>query len=282
MSSTDVTILAAGSEAAPLSYEVPNTQEIVPLTVNATFDGTSATTAFAPTVEIVSDSGIVIARVPTTSSVAAGGSAEVTFAPFLGRAAASGGLSTSDTSLTLLGETFSTNVAGNQASGASGGALYTTIFPYVFPAGTTFTGMFQYQGNNATSGTGTGNVSFGLCNTSGLVLTTTGLLGSTKFTVFPTYLKFPFTSPLTLSADTALVGWNHWWNGTWTPFSLLGVSSGATMQNPPQDWHTVLGGIPPRSTDLAFGTAPPSVGDTISLLGRSSDGGGHSFYMGLY
>lgn len=68
---------------APLEYQVPNATEVVPKAVNAVFDGTSASGSFVPTVEFVSDGGIVVARVPCSTTVAAGGSAEVTFAPFL-------------------------------------------------------------------------------------------------------------------------------------------------------------------------------------------------------
>jgi len=68
---------------APTTYTVPNAAEIVPKAINATFDGTGASGSFAPTVEYVSDGGVVVARVPCQTTVAAGGSAEVTFAPFL-------------------------------------------------------------------------------------------------------------------------------------------------------------------------------------------------------
>ncbi len=68
---------------APASYEVPNAAEIIPKAINATFDGTGASGSFVPTVEIISDGGVVIARVPCQTTVAAGDSAECTFAPFL-------------------------------------------------------------------------------------------------------------------------------------------------------------------------------------------------------
>jgi hypothetical protein len=77
---------------APQSYGVPNATEIIPLAINATFDGTGAAGSFVPTVEIISDGGVVIARVPCQTTVAAGGSAECTFAPFL-RADSGGSMS---------------------------------------------------------------------------------------------------------------------------------------------------------------------------------------------
>lgn len=80
---TDRQILVAGTASAPAFYEVPGSQEIEPLVVNATFDGSAATSGFLPTIEVISDGGIVIARVPALTEVQAGGSAEVTFAPAL-------------------------------------------------------------------------------------------------------------------------------------------------------------------------------------------------------
>lgn len=79
----DRQILVAGTAPVPLEYMVPNAVELIPRSINATFDGSGAGGDFLPTVEIVSDGGVVVARVPTDATVAAGGSAEVTFAPFL-------------------------------------------------------------------------------------------------------------------------------------------------------------------------------------------------------
>jgi hypothetical protein len=95
--SQDVTI-AGASGPAPQSYEVPNSTEIIPRVVRATFDGTLAASAFFPTVQIISDGGVVVGEVTTDTAVSAGGSASVTFAPFLRAAAAGGGGITSITS----------------------------------------------------------------------------------------------------------------------------------------------------------------------------------------
>lgn len=85
MADTSPVILVAGTASVPASYVVPPTQELSPLVCNATFDGTSAAGSFLPTLEIVSDGGVVIARCPVAvqDAIAAGDSAEVTFAPFL-------------------------------------------------------------------------------------------------------------------------------------------------------------------------------------------------------
>ena len=73
--------IAGGVGPAPQSYTVPNATEIIPRVINATFDGTLAGSSFLPTLEIVSDGGVVVARCPTASAVASGGKAEVSFFP---------------------------------------------------------------------------------------------------------------------------------------------------------------------------------------------------------
>ena len=87
--------IAGAAGAAPQTYEVPNSTEIVPRAVFATFDGTGAAVPFFPTVQIISDGGVIVAECPTDATVAAGGSASVSFFPF-NRAAAtgSGGITT--------------------------------------------------------------------------------------------------------------------------------------------------------------------------------------------
>lgn len=90
--------IAGGTGAAPQSYEVPNATEIIPRIVRATFDGTGAGVAFFPTIQIISDGGVIVGEVATDTTVAAGASASVTFAPFLEAAAAGGGGITSITS----------------------------------------------------------------------------------------------------------------------------------------------------------------------------------------
>src|SRR5439155_3638316 len=79
------------THAAPNNRVTKDSERFELLAVNATFDGTSAAAAWLPAVEVVSDSGVVVARHVTGSTVAAGGSAEVTFAPFLRGAQAAGG-----------------------------------------------------------------------------------------------------------------------------------------------------------------------------------------------
>ena len=79
----DLQILATGVEAAPSDVVIPDSAEIQPKSVRATFDGSGATSPFLPTLVLVSDAGHEAWRVPTAIPVAAGDSAEVSWAPFL-------------------------------------------------------------------------------------------------------------------------------------------------------------------------------------------------------
>lgn len=78
-------VLGWGVQNAPASRTTADSEVFTLLAVNANFDGTAAAASFLPCVEIISDAGQVVARTITDSAVAAGGSAEVTFAPFLSR-----------------------------------------------------------------------------------------------------------------------------------------------------------------------------------------------------
>jgi hypothetical protein len=79
-------------ESAPSQYTLSPREALIPESVTATFDGSGAAGAFLPTLSIYAQSGELLARCPATS-VAAGSSAEVTFAPLLraATAAAAGG-----------------------------------------------------------------------------------------------------------------------------------------------------------------------------------------------
>lgn len=90
MASDQVVIRAGSSSSAPLDYVLPAAVLIQPLTVRAVFDGASAGSGFLPTLQIISDAGLLVAQVPVSSQVASGGSADVTFAPFLRPSGTSG------------------------------------------------------------------------------------------------------------------------------------------------------------------------------------------------
>jgi hypothetical protein len=79
-----------GESDAPLTYTVPPSFSFTLMGVRASFDGGGAAGAFLPCVQLISDSGQIMAQT-IGSAVAAGDSADVTFAPFLRGAAAGSG-----------------------------------------------------------------------------------------------------------------------------------------------------------------------------------------------
>lgn len=74
----DTQYVPLGQEDAPAGWLLPAGLEIVPKIAYASFDGTAAT-AFLPCLRIVSDSGHVAAECVSSTEVAAGGSADVTW-----------------------------------------------------------------------------------------------------------------------------------------------------------------------------------------------------------
>lgn len=90
MPTEDVQITPLGTSDAPATWVLPAASEIIPKVVRAIFDGSGASGSFKPTLEIVSDAGIVVATVPTDETVAAGASAEVTWFPKWKRVGAGG------------------------------------------------------------------------------------------------------------------------------------------------------------------------------------------------
>jgi hypothetical protein len=85
---TDSALLVAGAGPAPLDYEVPNAQEIIVLSARAVVDGSGAGAAFLPVVEFISDGDIILTQAITDATVAAGASAQVSWFPRVGSAAA--------------------------------------------------------------------------------------------------------------------------------------------------------------------------------------------------
>lgn len=282
MASNEVAILVSGSEPAPLAYTVPSAQEVQPLCCNAIFDGSGAAGPFLPAIEIVSDAGYIIGRVPCSTSVAAGASAEVTFAPFL-RGATSG--STFASSITATGngaETIPANSTAFESIGSTAGVLYTCLFPFTFTPGETLTGMGTETGSGV-SAPATGGFTYGLCDTTGLVIAETASLGAVFFSSGPGWFSAPFTAAATVPANGILYGFMHAWDGTWTHPSVLGAVAATSQQTSPLDWHTVFGGTPPRSADSTFGTTPPALGATVNLKGKSGSANtGLVIYMSVH
>lgn len=84
MASTQTTrqITGLGTEPSPLDYLVPSSSVIGIEGVTATFDGSGVGSPWVPCVQIITDSGHVLASCPATAALA-GDVVEVTFAPFL-------------------------------------------------------------------------------------------------------------------------------------------------------------------------------------------------------
>jgi hypothetical protein len=82
VASSDVQILAAGTASLPLTYEIPNAQQIIPLCVNARYDGSGAVVTWRPMLQIISDAGLIVGEIPGDTDIPAGGSANVTWFPF--------------------------------------------------------------------------------------------------------------------------------------------------------------------------------------------------------
>lgn len=76
--------LTQAAVGAPFDYTIPDSMELEPLSIFARFDG-SAAGAFRPSVSVYSGAGLLLGRFFPSEPVAAGDSADVTFAPFLGR-----------------------------------------------------------------------------------------------------------------------------------------------------------------------------------------------------
>jgi hypothetical protein len=90
VASTDRQFAPLGVEPTPAGWELPSGLFLQPKVIFANFDGTLAAGAFLPSLQVVSDSGHVVFEVPVSTAVAAGGSASVTWAPFLRTGGGSG------------------------------------------------------------------------------------------------------------------------------------------------------------------------------------------------
>lgn len=74
-----VPIAALNVASLPEDYTIPDSLEIVPLAVRASFDGSGASGQFYPTLEFVAPGGVLVAECPCFTTIAAGGSADVTW-----------------------------------------------------------------------------------------------------------------------------------------------------------------------------------------------------------
>lgn len=91
----DVKVNVPGTGSGHLDYPVPGGSEFLLRQAFASYDGAAAAAAWLPALQLIGPDGNVAGEYVTGSTVAAGGNADVTFAPFLkgvAAAASSAGL----------------------------------------------------------------------------------------------------------------------------------------------------------------------------------------------
>src|SRR6478736_1848166 len=82
----DIPIVLPDTAAAPKDYTLSGSQNLLLKTVRALIDGSGAGTAFLPTLQMLDQNGHVMWEGPTSSTVAAGASADVSWFRGLGSA----------------------------------------------------------------------------------------------------------------------------------------------------------------------------------------------------
>lgn len=82
MAQETIPVQGLGTSAAPLTYNVAVGDEFDLMAAFASFDGTGAGSSWVPALQVLAPSGAVMVST-IGATVAAGGSADVTFAPFL-------------------------------------------------------------------------------------------------------------------------------------------------------------------------------------------------------
>lgn len=131
----DVVISASAVVAAGEGYTVPDSQEIFVKAVRASFDGTSAAGSYVPTLQIVTDAGIVVAECPAGGTLAAGVSADVSWFPRVAAQTASapaGSLTVTDgshtvTAVTELDLSHTTGAVVSDEGGGEAGVFVPTV-----------------------------------------------------------------------------------------------------------------------------------------------------------
>jgi hypothetical protein len=114
----DVAILASQVQATPAGYTIPGGQEILIKSIEASFDGSGATGAYVPVLQVVAPGGggTVVGEYPLGQDLAAGASADITWfpGPLVG-----GGSSGTDLETTNTGGTVTVPVTSELLIGAN-------------------------------------------------------------------------------------------------------------------------------------------------------------------
>src|SRR5438552_14211630 len=92
----DVQYQPLGTRAAPNDWVLPSSAAFTLKAARASFDGSAAASAWLPALEILSSAGTRVGLYPTPTSVAAGGSADVSFFPWSRHHVTAGGVSYSE------------------------------------------------------------------------------------------------------------------------------------------------------------------------------------------
>lgn len=87
---SDVAIRAQATAAAPQDYLIPGAQEILPKSVNAHMDGTSASGTWYPCLQVLDPAGNVMFSAISSVALAVGGTADVSWFPHLAPQTATG------------------------------------------------------------------------------------------------------------------------------------------------------------------------------------------------
>ena len=88
---SDVAIRASASAAVPRDYTIPGAQELLPKSVRAVLDGTSAGSSWYPCLQFLEPGGNVMVNAVSTTAVAAGASADVSWFPHVAPATVTSG-----------------------------------------------------------------------------------------------------------------------------------------------------------------------------------------------
>ena len=82
MPTDDQQVLVTGVASTPASFQIPGNGQIRPKAIFATYDGSGAGGAYVPALKIISDGGQTIGIYKAPTTVAAGGSADVSWFPW--------------------------------------------------------------------------------------------------------------------------------------------------------------------------------------------------------
>lgn len=87
----DASILDPTVAAAPKQYLISGSQELLIKSITASFDGTAAAVPWVPAIQLLDSANEIIGTYPLDASVAAGGTADVSFFPGVKVSGSSGG-----------------------------------------------------------------------------------------------------------------------------------------------------------------------------------------------